>query len=76
MRATFNIPDELLAEVQKLSREKSKTKAILTAMEEFVRRKKLEALTNLQGKLEIDYDWQQEEQRELMLQEEREKYGK
>ena len=75
MRATLNIPDDLLGEVQKLSHEKSKTKAIIMAMEEFVRAKKLEALTSLQGQLEIDYDWGREEEREVVLQEEREAYG-
>jgi metal-responsive CopG/Arc/MetJ family transcriptional regulator len=33
MRATLNIPDDLLNEVQKISKEKSKTRAIVTAME-------------------------------------------
>jgi metal-responsive CopG/Arc/MetJ family transcriptional regulator len=76
MRATLNIPDDLLGEVQKFAREKSKTKAIVTAMEEYVRARKLESLTSLQGKLEIDYDFEREEERELALQEEREEYGK
>lgn len=76
MRATLNIPDQLLEEVQKLSRERSKTKAIITAMEAYVREKKLEALTSLQGKLEIDYDWEREEEREMALQEGREDYAK
>ncbi len=54
MRATLNIPDDLIAEVQKLSGEKSKTKAIVTAMEEFVREKKIKKLLSLRGKIRID----------------------
>lgn len=54
MRATLNIPDNLMSEVQKLSGEKSKTKAIVTAMEEFVRDKKLKKLLALRGKIQID----------------------
>ncbi len=76
MRATFNIPDQLMDEVQKLSHERSKTRAIIKALEAYVREKKLETLTALRGKLDIDYDWEREEQRETALQEEREKYVK
>ncbi len=76
MRATFNIPDQLMDEVQKLSHERSKTKAIIKAMEAYVQEKKIQALTSLRGKLDIDYDWEREEERELLLQEEREKYVK
>jgi len=71
MRATLNIPDNLIAEVQKLSGEKSKTKAIVTAMEEFVRDKKMRKLLALRGKIQIDYDWEKEEELEMKAQEER-----
>lgn len=54
MRATLNIPDDLLSEVQKMTREKSKTKAIVTAMEEFVRQKKIKELIALRGKIQIE----------------------
>ncbi len=54
MRATLNIPDDLLEEVQKLSGEKSKTKAITIAMREFIRQKKIKELISLAGKIEID----------------------
>jgi metal-responsive CopG/Arc/MetJ family transcriptional regulator len=73
MRATLNIPDNLMTEVQKLSGEKSKTKAIVAAMEEFVREKKIKELLSLRGKIQIDYDWEKEEGLELKAQEEREK---
>ena len=51
MRATLNIPDDLIAEVQKVTGEKSKTKAIMTAMQEFVREKKLRSILELRGKI-------------------------
>jgi len=75
MRATLNIPDELIDEVQRLSGQKTKTGAIVTAMEDFVRRKKMEDLLALRGKISIDYDWAQEEVAELKAAEERETYG-
>lgn len=74
MRATVNIPDELMREVQRISGEKSRTKAIVTVMEAFVKQKKMEALLELKGKIQIDYDWEREEEREMILQEERERY--
>lgn len=54
MRATLNIPDELISEVQKISGEKSKTQAIVVAMKEFVRQKKVKELLALRGKIQIE----------------------
>lgn len=73
MRIILNIPDDLIAEVQKLSGEKSKTKAIITAMQKYIRDKKIKMLFELRGKIQIDYDWQREEEMELQNQKEREK---
>lgn len=53
MRATLNIPEDLISEVQKLTGKKSKTKAIVTAMHEFVREKKLGKILELRGKIKI-----------------------
>lgn len=54
MRATLNIPDDILSEVQKISGEKSKTKAIVIAMKEFIREKKIRDLIALRGKIQIE----------------------
>jgi metal-responsive CopG/Arc/MetJ family transcriptional regulator len=75
MRATLNIPDELISEVQKLSGQKSKTGAIVTVMEEYVRRRKMEELLALRGKITIEYDWEKEEETELRAAEKRESYA-
>ncbi|HBG04275.1 MAG: hypothetical protein A2075_03075 [Geobacteraceae bacterium GWC2_58_44] len=74
MRATLIIPDKLIEEVQRLSGQKTKTGAIITVMEEYVRRKKMEDLLALRGKVEIDYDWKEEEAAELKAAEEHERY--
>ncbi len=74
MRATLNIPDKLIAEVQQISGQKSKTQAIIMVMEEYVRRQKMQTLLDLRGKIQIDYDWEQEEGLELRAAEERERY--
>ncbi len=73
MRATLNIPDDLISEAQKATGEKSKTKAITIAIQEFIRQKKMMDLLALRGKVKIDYDWKKEEERELKAQREREK---
>lgn len=75
MRATLNIPDKLIDEVQRLSGQKSKTQAIVTVMEDYVRRKKMEDLLALRGKITIDYDWEREEEAELKAAEAREEYA-
>ena len=54
MRATLNISDELVSEVQKATGEKSKTKAITIAMKEFIRQKKIKQLLALRGKIKIE----------------------
>ena len=74
MRATLNVPDDLIAEVQKLSGQKSKTKAIVAVMEDYVRRKRIQALLDLRGKITIEYDWEREEEREMKAAEKRERY--
>jgi hypothetical protein len=73
MRATLNIPDDLVSEVQKVTGEKSKTKAITIAMQEFVRQKRIKKLLAMRGKIKIDYDWEKEEELEMKAQKEREK---
>ena len=74
MRATLNIPDDLLSEVQKISGEKSKTRAITIAMQEFIRQKKIKELISLRGKVKIEYDWEKEEDLEMEAQKRREKH--
>ena len=56
MRATLNLPDFLVNEVQKESKQKTKTGAIIIALQEYLRRKKIEDLINLAGKISIDID--------------------
>jgi len=73
MRATLNIPDDLLSEVQKITGEKSKTKAITIAMKEFVRQQKIRELLALRGKIEIEDATDELEKLELQEMEEDDK---
>jgi Arc/MetJ family transcription regulator len=51
MRMTMNLPDELLAEAMKDSGGATKTAVIVSALEDYVRRKKREELISLKGKI-------------------------
>ena len=73
MRATLNIPDDLIEKVQKLSGEKSKTKAITVAMQEYIRQKKAKELLALKGTMSLAFDWKAAEEKELKTQQKREK---
>jgi hypothetical protein len=73
VRAALNIPDELIKEVQKLTGEKSKTRAITVAMEDFVTRNKVKQLLSLKGKTSLSFDWEALEDEELKAQAKREK---
>ena len=58
MKTTLNIPEDLVKRTMKLSKSKTKTAAIITAMEEYVRRKKLEDIISMKGKLRFSDDWE------------------
>ena len=73
MRATLNIPDELLSEVQKITGEKSKTKAITIAMKEFIRQRRIKELLALKGKIQIKDVTEELEKLELEEMEENDK---
>lgn len=72
LRATLNIPDRLISDVQSITGEKSKTKAITTAMKEFIKQKKIKKLIAIRGKMKIEYDWKKAEELELEAQNKRE----
>jgi len=54
MRTTLNLPQELLCEVKELCKEKTISKAVEMVLRETVRRKKIELLLSLPGKIEVE----------------------
>jgi len=56
MRTTLNIPDALLDEARSLLQFQSKTDTVILALEELIRRRKVEQLKRLAGKVDIDLD--------------------
>ena len=58
MRTTLNIDDDMLRTVQEETGARTKTQAVHEALKDFVRRKKIERLIQLQGKVRFSSDWE------------------
>lgn len=56
MRTTLNLPDELLEEATALLQFTSKTDTVVLALQELIRRKKLEQLKALAGQVDLQID--------------------
>ena len=72
MRTTLNLDEDLLKELMAVTEAKTKVQAIHVAISEFLRRKKLQQLLSLAGKLKLDLDWRELEEQELKAQKDRE----
>ncbi len=57
MKTTLNIPEELLREAQRLSKCKTKTETVVKALNEYVRRLRIEKILSHAGKLQMTEDW-------------------
>ncbi len=69
MRTTLDLDESLVKELMEATKAKTKTEAIHLAIRELIRRRKLERLKALSGKLRLDLDWRELEERELKDQE-------
>ena len=58
MKTTLNIPETLIKKTMALSKSKTKTKAIITALEEYIRRKKFEEIVSMEGRLSFTDDYE------------------
>lgn len=68
MRTTLDLDEQLIRELMDATAAKTKTDAIHQAAAELIRRKKLERLKSLSGKLHLDLDWNKLEQAEIRSQ--------
>jgi len=73
MRATLNIPDGLIEEVQKITGARTKTEAIVISLKEVIRKKRIENLLAMRGKVEIEDVSEEMEKLELKEMEENDK---
>jgi hypothetical protein len=65
MRTTINVNNDLMNELIKRTKSRTKTEAIETAIKDFLDKKAIEDLISLSGKIDIDPDWQTDEEEEL-----------
>ena len=56
MRTTLDLPEELLKEALKITGIKTKTRVIITALEELIRKESIKDLRNYKGKINLDID--------------------
>lgn len=56
MRTTLDIPEELFNEAMKATGIKTKTKLIVTALEDLIRKSKISGLKEFKGKIDLDID--------------------
>ena len=56
MRTTIDLPDNLVNEAMKMTNIKTKTKVIITALEQLIRREQLSKIKEFKGKIDLDID--------------------
>lgn len=56
MRTTLDLPDRLVQDAMKASHQKTKTAAIVTALQDFVRKTRLQDLRSFKGQVDLDID--------------------
>ncbi len=65
MRTTINIDDKICKELMQLTSASSRSKAIQTALSEYIDLKRKKQLLAMRGKLNITDNWQELRQQEL-----------
>jgi len=65
MRTTLNLADDVIEELMKITKERTKTKAINEALKDYIRQKRLERFKSLSGKITIEDNWRQLREMEL-----------
>ena len=56
MRTTLDLPEDLLEEAMKATQIRTKTKVIITALEDLIRKSKISDLKKYKGKVDLDID--------------------
>lgn len=56
LRTTLDLPEDLIDEAMKATKIKTKTKVIITALEDLIRKSKISGLKEFKGKVDLDID--------------------
>nr|NJM04226.1 type II toxin-antitoxin system VapB family antitoxin [Desulfobacula sp.] len=59
MRTTLDLPEQLLFDAMKAGHIETKTKVIIIALEEFIRKNRIAGLKKFKGKVDLDIDLNQ-----------------
>ena len=65
MRTTLNIDEDVIGKVVKATGEKSKSKAVNKALKEYLKRKAIDELRAMSGKIDIEDNWRELEKLEI-----------
>ena len=65
MRTTINIDDDLIGELMRVEPGATRSEAMRKAVDDYVRRKRLDAFRGLAGSGLVDMDWRAAERLEL-----------
>lgn len=57
MKTTLNIPEDLIKKAMSLAKHRTKTETVIVALQEYVRRKKVEKILEYRGKLQFEETW-------------------
>ena len=56
MRTTLDLPEELLEKAMQMTHTRTKTRVIIMALEELIRKSEIAAIKNYRGKVDLDLD--------------------
>lgn len=56
MRTTLDLPESLISEAMKSTNIKTKTKVIITALEQLIKKSKISEIKNYKGKIDLNID--------------------
>ena len=56
MRTTLDLPEDLVAEAMKATDIKTKTKVIITALEQLIKKSKISEIKKYKGQIDLDID--------------------
>ncbi len=56
MRTTLDLPEKLVKDAMKITHVETKTKVIVVALQELIRKSKISSLKEFKGKIDMDVD--------------------
>jgi Arc/MetJ family transcription regulator len=56
MRTTIDLPEPLVKQAMKMSHQRTKTAVIVTALEDFVRKNRIQGLKKFRGRIDLNID--------------------